>query len=101
MQKTYIILPVFNAEKYILEQIISIYNQSYTNRELIIINDYSSDKTASIIKKFIWDYNLDWKVHFYQNEKNIWVNYTIEKWLKIVQKLGLQMNSFYISPVKQ
>lgn len=85
--KVWIVLPIFNGEKYILEQVMSIYNQTHINRELIIINDYSSDNTANIIKQFIWDYKLESKVYFYENEKNLWVNKTIEKWLKIIEKI--------------
>ncbi|MFN6039864.1 MAG: glycosyltransferase, partial [Bacteroidota bacterium] len=47
-----VILPVFNAEKYLAESIKSILNQSFTNFELIIINDGSTDKSSEIIKSF-------------------------------------------------
>jgi rhamnosyltransferase len=58
MENIFIILPVFNGEKYILEQLISIYNQTRTNWKLIFINDYSSDESVNIIKKFAVDYDL-------------------------------------------
>jgi teichuronic acid biosynthesis glycosyltransferase TuaG len=44
-----IIMPAYNAEKYIAEAIESVLNQDYTKFELIIINDGSKDKTESII----------------------------------------------------
>lgn len=47
-----VIMPAFNCEKYITQAIESILNQSYTNIELIIINDGSTDNTLSIIKEF-------------------------------------------------
>lgn len=47
-----IILPCYNSEKHIRECIESIINQHYTNWELIIINDSSTDNTKSIIKNF-------------------------------------------------
>ncbi|MFK5976789.1 MAG: glycosyltransferase family A protein [Sulfurovum sp.] len=47
-----IITPAYNAEKYIAEAIESVIDQSYTNWELIIINDGSSDSTEDIIKSF-------------------------------------------------
>lgn len=47
-----IILPVFNAEKYIEESIKSILNQKFKNFELIIINDGSIDSSLKIIKSF-------------------------------------------------
>lgn len=50
--KVTIIIPVFNAEKYIAETIQSVFNQSHQNWELIIINDGSTDSTESILKLF-------------------------------------------------
>ena len=47
-----IIMPVYNGEKYIQEAINSIINQTYSNWELVIVDDGSTDNTASIIKKF-------------------------------------------------
>ena len=47
-----VILPVFNGEKYLVESIESILNQTYSNFEFIIINDGSSDKSLKIIKKY-------------------------------------------------
>lgn len=47
-----IIVPVYNGEKYIEKCINSILNQTYTNLELIIINDGSNDNTEKKIKSF-------------------------------------------------
>ena len=47
-----VILPVYNAEKYLKEAILSILNQSYSNFELIILNDGSKDSSMAIINKF-------------------------------------------------
>ncbi len=46
-----IITPAFNAERYIVETINSVINQTYKNWELIIVDDKSSDQTVAIIKK--------------------------------------------------
>ena len=46
-----IIIPTFNSEKFIAETIQSIQAQTYTNWEVIIVDDGSSDKTVSIISK--------------------------------------------------
>lgn len=45
-----VILPVYNGEKYLLEAVQSILNQSYSNFELIVVNDGSKDKSEEIIK---------------------------------------------------
>lgn len=47
-----LLMAAYNAEKYISEAILSALNQSYTNIELLIINDGSSDRTEEIILSF-------------------------------------------------
>ena len=46
-----IITPVYNAEKFIRETIESVQNQTYTNWEMLLINDCSTDSSAEIIKE--------------------------------------------------
>lgn len=46
-----VIIPVFNAAPFLQESIESILNQSYSNFELIILNDKSTDESLEIIKK--------------------------------------------------
>lgn len=47
-----VIMPVYNAEKYLAKAIESILNQTYKRFELIIIDDMSDDKSNSIIKTY-------------------------------------------------
>lgn len=47
-----IIMPAFNAEQFIDEAIQSVINQNYSNWELIVINDGSTDGTEQRIKTF-------------------------------------------------
>ena len=47
-----VVLPVYNAEKYLDSAIQSILNQTYTKYELIIINDGSTDSSLEIINKY-------------------------------------------------
>lgn len=45
-----IITPIFNGEKYILETIHSVLNQTYTNWEMIIVDNKSTDNSIEVIK---------------------------------------------------
>ena len=46
-----IIIPVYNAEKYIFKCLKSVLNQTYTNIEVIIIDDQSTDKSLELCTK--------------------------------------------------
>lgn len=48
-----IIVPVYNVEEYIYECIKSIQNQTYTNLEILVINDGTKDKSIDVIKFLI------------------------------------------------
>lgn len=47
-----VIIPVFNAEKYVAEAIESVLSQTYKNIEVICINDTSTDNSLSVLKSF-------------------------------------------------
>ena len=47
-----VIIPVYNAEKYLSKCIESILNQTYKNIEIIAVNDGSIDKSLEILKSF-------------------------------------------------
>jgi glycosyltransferase involved in cell wall biosynthesis len=53
-----IIVPNYNNELYLEECIESILNQTYKNIEIVIIDDYSSDKSKDIIKLYQEKYNF-------------------------------------------
>jgi glycosyltransferase involved in cell wall biosynthesis len=47
-----VLMPAYNAEKYIGEAITSVLNQTFTDFELLIINDGSTDATEQVINSF-------------------------------------------------
>ena len=47
-----VLMPAYNAEKFISEAIESILDQTYKNFEFIIIDDASTDKTWEIMKRY-------------------------------------------------
>ncbi len=56
--KVSIIIPMYNAAKYIGESVQSVINQTHTNWELILIDDGSTDNTKSIIETYLDDYRI-------------------------------------------
>ncbi|WP_143000279.1 glycosyltransferase family A protein, partial [Helicobacter sp. CLO-3] len=50
--KVAIIIPIYNVEKYLRECLDSVCNQTYKNISIILVDDGSTDKSASIAKEF-------------------------------------------------
>lgn len=50
-----IIVPVFNVEEYLERCLISIKNQTYSNIEVLIVNDGSTDNSKAIAEKYLTD----------------------------------------------
>lgn len=51
-QTVSVILPVYNAEKYLSTTIESVLNQTYSNIELIAVNDCSTDSSIDILSEY-------------------------------------------------
>lgn len=60
-----IIMPSYNTARYIAESIESVQNQTYTNWELIIVDDCSTDNTDEVVASICDD-----RIHFLKNENN-------------------------------
>jgi len=71
-----VIMPAYNAEKYIGSAIESILNQTYVNWELIIVEDCSTDHTLNVIKSY-WDS----RIMLLQNESNRGISYATNRGL--------------------
>ncbi len=60
-----VVMPVYNAEKYLQKAIDSILNQTFNNFELILINDCSVDRSEAIIQSY-----TDKRIIYLKHEKN-------------------------------
>lgn len=52
MPKFSIIIPVYNVEKYIKKCLDSVFNQSYKDYEVIVVNDGTKDNSMDIVKQY-------------------------------------------------
>jgi len=77
-----IIIPVYNAENYLDRCINSVLSQTYKNFELILIDDFSSDKSLHICKEFA---AKDTRINLLINEVNKGVSFTRNKGLNIAK----------------
>ena len=71
-------MTTYNGERYLQEQIDSILNQTYSNFELIICDDCSTDSTIEIISS----YN-DSRIKLFVNDKNLGFKKNFEKAIKL------------------
>lgn len=76
MPKVSVIMPAYNAEKYIAEAIDSILCQTFRDFEFIILNDCSKDRTEEIILSY-----KDDRIVYLKNEQNMGVAATLNKGL--------------------
>lgn len=75
-----VLMPVYNAEKYLSEAIDSILAQTYKNIEFLIINDGSTDNSESIILDY--QSNIS-KIVYVKNETNMKLIATLNKGLRM------------------
>ncbi len=65
------VIPVYNHEKYVVESIRSIVNQTYRNIELIVINDGSKDRSHEMILPLVEECKRRFVRFEYVNRENI------------------------------
>ena len=87
--KLSVIMPNYNAEKYLAEAIQSILNQTFTDFEFLIIDDASKDNSVNKIKP----YN-DPRIRLVENEKNFGLSKTLNKGIDLA-------NGKYIARIDQ
>ncbi|MDT2670806.1 glycosyltransferase [Enterococcus dongliensis] len=111
-----VVMPTYNGEKNIVEQLESIRLQTYPIKELIMSDDGSSDDTVSIVKQYIIDnnlthwrimeneHNLGWRVNFFNlldmasgtliftsDQDDIWYKDKIEKMVTVFKNTNVNV----------
>jgi glycosyltransferase involved in cell wall biosynthesis len=71
-----ICIATYNGEKYLEDQLTSIFNQSYTKLEIIVQDDCSSDETLKILHKY------QEKITIYKNKENLGYRKNFESLIK-------------------
>ena len=79
--KVSILITTYNSELYIDRAIESVINQTYTNWEIIIIDDNSTDDTIKLLKKHV-NMNTN-KIKIIYNNMNYGTYYSLNEALKI------------------
>ena len=76
MKKLAVLLPTYNAAPYIAHSIKSILNQTYSDFDLFIYDDCSTDDTEVIVENF-----SDTRINYKKNEKNLGIAKTLNRGL--------------------
>lgn len=74
-----IILPTYNGADRINESIKSVLGQTYTNWELLVIDDGSKDNTKDVIENFT---KSDLRIRYIKNENNLGLQKTLNKGIR-------------------
>lgn len=72
----------YNHSKFVVEALNSVINQTYTNVELIIADDFSSDNSVKVIKNWLVNYP---EIKFIENTSNIGNTKTFNKALQFAK----------------
>lgn len=75
-----VIMPAYNAEKYIEAAVQSVRSQTYTNWELLILDDCSTDDTAKIAGTFA---EMDSRICLLRNSQNVGVARTKNRGIEV------------------
>jgi glycosyltransferase involved in cell wall biosynthesis len=77
-----VLMPCYNAMPFLVEALESIINQTYSNLEILCINDGSSDETGAILEKYALQ---DKRIRVIHNETNIKLIKTLNKGIELAQ----------------
>lgn len=82
MPKVSVVMPLYNAEAYVKKTIDSILQQTYSDFEIIVVNDASTDRSAEIVKEMSEN---DSRIRLYSNEQNKGIAYTRNRAIELSQ----------------
>ena len=71
-----VLMPCYNVEKYVIESMNSILNQTYTNLQIVAINDCSTDSTGRILHELA---EKNSRITVVENDKNLKLIETLNK----------------------
>ena len=84
MQKLSIVIPVYNTAIYLKECLESIINQTYSEIEIICVDDCSPDNSAEIIKEYI---AKDSRIKYIKHTENKFQGGGKKHWYKCSRRL--------------
>ena len=82
--KVSIITPIYNCEKFLPKTIECVINQTYTDWEMLLVDDCSPDNSAKIIKKYAKDDN---RIKYFKlDADDLWKSEKLEKQVEFMLK---------------
>lgn len=77
-----VLMPCYNAMPFLVEALESIINQTYSNLEILCINDGSSDETGAVLDKYAL---LDKRIKVIHNDTNIKLIKSLNKGIELAK----------------
>jgi len=78
--KVSVLVPVYNAASFLRTTISSVLNQTFSDFELILLNDCSTDNSEEIISEF-----HDERIRYYKNKSNLGISPTRNKLMELAR----------------
>lgn len=80
MAKVTVLMPTYNVAPYVKEAVESVLRQSYTDFELLIIDDCSTDGTLDVVRSI-----SDSRIRIVQNERNLGLADNLNRGLSLIE----------------
>ncbi len=106
-----VVIPAYNAEKFIVKTLDTVLAQTYRNYELIVVDDGSNDKTAEVVTEYLEKHDLRGQCICQQNKKiaaarNTGIRAASGSWIALLdhddlwfpQKLDEVIKELYLRP---